>query len=165
MYVHGHSSQAAALQREVGCAFPGSATLIPVDVLAEAIWLNANSPHEAMETFMSLRLRRALESSDIGVDGADVTPSEFVAASDRAGFSTTFIKAFVPADIGDLVANMHQTLSAPPAVLALIDACDEEEVIRKNVEASVGTARREERHIPPRSPPRAPRGANRSPRA
>ena len=44
---HDSMWKAAAIQREVGVSFPGDATLVPVDTLCEAIWLNAVSESPA----------------------------------------------------------------------------------------------------------------------
>ena len=36
--------KAAAIQRAVGVGFAGDATLVPVDLLVESLWLNADQP-------------------------------------------------------------------------------------------------------------------------
>ena len=104
---HDSMWKAAAIQRAVGVAFPGDATLVPVDALVAAIWINAAKPHAALAPYMSLRLRRMLTSADIGV-ARTVGARAFWAAAEAAGFDARFMRAFVPEDIEELVALMHR---------------------------------------------------------
>ena len=126
---HDSMWKAAAIQRAVGVAFPGDATLVPVDALVEALWVNATAG--AVAPYMSLRLKRVLASADIGV-ATTVCAADFWRAADAAGFPRVAVRAFVPPDIDALVAAMHRPFEAPPAVRAIFDAVDEEAVIAAN---------------------------------
>lgn len=126
---HDSMWKAAAIQRAVGVAFPGDATLVPVDALVEALWVNATAG--AVAPYMSLRLKRVLASADIGV-ATSVCAADFWRAADAAGFPRVAVRAFVPPDIDALVAAMHRPFEAPPAVRAIFDAVDEGAVIAAN---------------------------------
>ena len=84
----------------MGVAFPGDATLVPVDLLVQALWLNADQPAEEIAPYMALRLKAMMTSPDIGVEHT-VSAEAFRAAAAAYGFSATFITAFVPHDIGE----------------------------------------------------------------
>ena len=61
---------------------------------------------------MALRLKKLLTSADVGVPER-VGPAEFLARAAAAGFSPTFMRAFVPLDIAELIPLMHQPFEAP----------------------------------------------------
>ena len=130
---HDSMWKAAAIQQAVGVAFPGDATLVPVDLLVTAVWNNADREKEKIAPYMSLRLKKMLTNVDVGVPKR-VGPQEFWAAATEAGFQGIFIKAFVPTDIGTLVKSMHRPFEAPPEIAALFDLTHEEEmkVIKAN---------------------------------
>ena len=125
--------KAAAIQHAVGLAFPGDATLVPVDLLVAALWLNADRPRTLIAPFMSLRLRAMLTPERIGIS-VHVGPEQFWEAARRQGYDLRFIKAFVPPDIRELVESMHKDFDAPPEIAKLFDGVDEAAVIRSNYE-------------------------------
>ena len=125
--------KAAAIQREVGVGFPGDATLVPVNLLVESLWLNADQSAAKVAPLMSLRLKSILTSDAIGVPRS-LKPTEFKTIAAAHGFNPTFMNAFVPSDIGELVSAMHKPFDAPPKIAKLFEGIDERAIIAANLE-------------------------------
>ena len=150
---HDSMWKAAAIQRAVGLAFPGDATLVPVDLLVKSIWLNANRTRaELIAPYMAIRLESMMTSAAIGVSRT-VDAREFRAAAAACGFNPTFINAFVPLDIGPLVKLMHKGFDAPPIVARLFESIDEAAILSANLEYAKPQFGQLDQMLP-RTPPR-----------